>query len=306
MPLQTRDFAAGIVEVPEDDCVYRAGLLTSCRHFAIPDAAVFLFCGDASPTDSLNAVGALLHDTTPTDGYVRVVHRLGAWGMIIGVLKEVEASDFVRAVVGTKARAHATVIDLKVQTFVIVNSGFNRANEFARSVLAMHAWHGHMIKFGVIQGAAVVSIDADPVHLAIASDLIFADYGNVIFNFTRDEAGVATNAGGKVNGHAPLVAAVGIFVGGVERLVVFRRFNRFFDGVVLRLKFAQSYGSINLAFCTFDLMVSLSSNEMIAVVCFVQGRAARKPKGIRSSEGIRINSDAVANAAGALASKAKR
>ena len=59
----------------------------------------------------------------------------------VGVLEEVEAAHFVRAVVRAVPRADAAVVDHVVQALGAVDGRPDRADQFARRVLAVHARH---------------------------------------------------------------------------------------------------------------------------------------------------------------------
>ena len=126
-------------------------MLAGRDDFAVPYAAIFFLCADARAADALNAIGALFHNAAPADGDIRVVHRPEARSVVIGVLIEIEAPHFVRAVVRAEAGANAAIIDLKVEAFVVVHGGFDGTDEFTGSVLTMHARDGHMIEFGIVQ-----------------------------------------------------------------------------------------------------------------------------------------------------------
>ena len=53
----------------------------------------------------------------------------------------------------------------------------DRADELAGRVLAVHARHRLDVRLGGIGASLVVAVDADPVHLAAAADLVLADDG---------------------------------------------------------------------------------------------------------------------------------
>ena len=59
----------------------------------------------------------------------------------------------------------------------------------------MHARHRHVIEIGIIERTLEIGVHANPIHLAIAADLVFADDGNVVFRLASNEARVAPNAG---------------------------------------------------------------------------------------------------------------
>ena len=54
----------------------------------------------------------------------------------------------------------------------------------------------------------VIPIHADPVHLAAAQHLIFADDGNVVLRLAGHHAGVAARARAQIDRHAPLIALI--------------------------------------------------------------------------------------------------
>src|SRR5690606_4770340 len=106
------------------------------------------------------------------------------------VIEEVEAADLIRTIVRAITSADTTVVGHRVEAFLIVDSGVDRAYRFAGREFAVLA--GHRLKRNLrilgdhrIAGAAegrsfqfsvrVVTIQADPVHLATAQDLILAD-----------------------------------------------------------------------------------------------------------------------------------
>ncbi len=90
----------------------------------------------------------------------------------------------------------------------------DRANRFARCVLAMHAGHRHEVScLHVIRIVAFeIRINADPVHLAAAYNFFFADYWNVVFGLTGDRARIAPDAIIQIQRHAPGVSETLIFV----------------------------------------------------------------------------------------------
>ena len=61
---------------------------------------------------------------------------------------------------------------------------------------------------GIVFVAHEVAIDAKPVHLAAAVDLIFAYDRNVVLALTRDRTGVAAGARVQIDDQAPLLAVV--------------------------------------------------------------------------------------------------
>lgn len=138
---------------------------------------------------------------------VEAVDRTGAEG---GVLVPVEATDLVRAVVGAVAGADAAVVDLEVHALVAVHRGVGRADDFAGSIVAVLT-HDRLLDNVHIEtvGSAVITMDGDPVHLAVLAHLVAADHGNVVLAGAGHYAGVAARAGVEIHRHAPLGAGVG-------------------------------------------------------------------------------------------------
>ena len=225
------------------------------------DAAVFLFRGDARGADALDAVGAFLHDATRTHRDFGIVHRLEIRRVVIAVLEKIEPTDLVGTVVRTKPRADAAVVHLEIQSLAVVHRRRDRANQFARRVLAMHARHRHVVEPGTVERTFVIGVDPDPEHLPIACDLVLADGGDVVFRFAGDEAGVAADARGQVDRHRPLVAAVRIFVGVVKRPAVCGLLHRFGYEVGIGNKLPQRAGAVNLALFAVDALMRLRRDE---------------------------------------------
>ena len=63
----------------------------------------------------------------------------------------------------------------------------------------------------IFNRTAIVAIDAQPMHLALALDLIFADHRDVVFRLTRDHAAVTSGAHRRINNHRPRVSFVVVF-----------------------------------------------------------------------------------------------
>src|SRR5262249_31838858 len=119
---------------------------------------------------------------------------------------------------------NAAVVGHVVQAFSAVSRRADGADLLARRVLALLARHGLKESFGIVErlvirrGIAgfrigfVIAVDANPVHLAAAHHLIFADHGNVVFRLASDDAGVASITTVQVDRHRPAVlhSVVGI------------------------------------------------------------------------------------------------
>jgi len=123
--------------------------------------------------------------------------------------EEVEPAHLVRAVVRAVARPDAAVVGHVVQALGAVRRRVDRAHVSRRGLFALHArdgLEGHLRRVRVV--ADVVAVDADPVHLATAEDLLLADEGDVVLGDAGHDARVAAGACVQIDGHAPLVALV--------------------------------------------------------------------------------------------------
>ncbi len=75
----------------------------------------------------------------------------------------------------------------------------------------MHARYGLEYRARQASGAAMlhlIAVNADPVHLASAQDFFLADGRNIVFGLARNRAGIAADAGIKIDRHAPFVILV--------------------------------------------------------------------------------------------------
>src|SRR5207302_9568708 len=98
-------------------------------------------------------------------------------------------------VVRAIARADATVVNHVIQAYGAVRGRVHRTDRLARRVLAMHARHRlEEWPDWIYFVAFVISIDANPVHLAAARHLFFADDRNIVLSLTSHRASIATYA----------------------------------------------------------------------------------------------------------------
>ena len=232
-----------IVEVAKDNGFGGAGLLAGrdnlqAREFFGSDPAVIFdgaefrrFSGgvidrpislgiDSRAIDTLHAVSAFLHNAPTAHCDVGIfLHVQGELGMVI-VLEKVETADFIGTVVRAVTSSNAAVVSHFIEAFIGVAGGFDGADDFTRGVFAVLAGHGLEEHFGIraglseggCVGTAIIRVDANPVHLAATKDLFFSDDRNIVFGLACDNTGVAPDAGGEVDDHAPFVAGVAIFI----------------------------------------------------------------------------------------------
>src|SRR2546425_691067 len=223
--LQLGDTARRIVQIAEHDRVGRARLLTRGLDFAVLDAAILFLGLDLHGVDALYAVGALLHHAAAAHRDVRISSELQARRVPVLIEEIVEAANFVWTVVRAVARADTAVVHHVVQPFVTMDRRAHGTHRLARRVLAVHARHRLEVRLGMLGFAAVVRVDADPVHLTAAQHFGFSYHRNVVLRLAADDARVAADAGIDIDRHAPLVAFV--LEVGVQRDRLRRRFVAF-------------------------------------------------------------------------------
>src|ERR1044071_4157689 len=209
-----RDLAVRIVEIAEYDRVGRADLLTRGLDLAVLDRLARPVRGVLGGGDPLDAQTALLHHAARAHRDVRVehqaAHRIGhvvVEPRVLGVVVPVEPPDLVWAVVGAIPRSDAAIVDLLIEALGAGRRREHRTHGLARRVAAVLAHHRLVDDVRVVLGAAVVTVDADPVHDALALDLVLADHGHVVLGLTRDDARRAARAGVDVDRHAPRLLA---------------------------------------------------------------------------------------------------
>src|SRR3984893_10252070 len=115
----------------------------------------------------------------------------------------VESAHFVGAIIRTEPGPDAAVVDHHIEPLGIVHGRTYRTDDLARRLLAVHAQDRLEIAVWGVGTAFVVTINGQPVHLALANHLLFADDGNIVFGLAGDNASIATNAGVQVDTHRP-------------------------------------------------------------------------------------------------------
>src|SRR5580658_10841797 len=115
------DAAVGIIDIAEDDRFRGASALAGGDDFAVAHFAVLFFARDFRRVDALHAVGAFFHDAAAAYGDVGIAHSVEAGRGVIRKQQEIEAANFVGAVVRAVARADAAVVNHLVQAFGAVD-----------------------------------------------------------------------------------------------------------------------------------------------------------------------------------------
>src|SRR5581483_3696768 len=147
---------------------------------------------DLGFVDSLHAIGTLLHDAAAAHADVGIAHQLQAGRLKILEQVEIESPHLVRAIVRAVAGAHAAVVDHIIQAFGAVRGSLHRTYQLAGSVFALHTGHRLVVENRIVEVAGVIRVHANPVHVAAAADLVFADHRNVVLRLARDHARAAT------------------------------------------------------------------------------------------------------------------
>src|SRR6185503_15682750 len=213
--------------VAEDDCARgtrggtRGGELVRLQGALFQSRTILGF------TNSLHAETALLHHALSTHRDIGIelpVQWLGEGVLRPGrltITEPVEVANLVGAVIGAVTRADAAVVNLYVQPVWRVIRRVHRAHRLARSVAAVLTHHRH--ETGIEIGAAVfpalvVSLDANPRHLAAAQEIgaksgpirqegwhlpIRSYRWDVVLGVAGAHAGSASSAARKVDGHRP-------------------------------------------------------------------------------------------------------
>ena len=194
------NFVIGICHVSERNGPRRARRLTCRNHFA--DWLIVAIGGNPRLRDPLYAKSAFLHHAARANGHFRV-SRFRRSLFLLGEREIIEAAHLVGAIVGTKPRANAPVVDHDVEALGIMHRRADGANDFAGSLLAMHAQHGLKIAFWSFGRSRVVAVNSQPLHLAFVNDLLFAHDRNVVFSLARDDACVAADACVQIDAHRP-------------------------------------------------------------------------------------------------------
>ncbi len=256
--------------------------------------------------DALHAVSALFHHTAAAHGHIRIAHHLVLRSFPVLEQQEIEAPHFVRAIVGTVARAHAAVVNHVIQAFAAVHGRTHRADHFAGSVLALLARHRLEVGFGIVAVALVVGVNAQPVHVPAEDGLFLADHGDVVLGLAGDDAIVAAHAGIHVHRHAPGVRLGRIGVGLVQSQFLRRLF--FFREVRFLAVLLQTGSPHQRARAGGRLhgLIALGRGQLVRASNLANHNAAGKPGRGAGAQRVHIETGARADAAGAAASVAQK
>ena len=212
---QARHGGIRVCEIAEPDRLRRARGLTGGDDFAVFDEAGLPLREAPRAADALDAIGAFLHHAARAHADVRIVgglhQRLAeiAEFLAVRVAEEVEAAHLVGTVGLAEPGADAAIVDLHVEAFVVVHGSFDRTDRLAGRRLALHAGHGLEDGLRIRSRRMIVGIDPEPMHDATHADFIRPDRRDVVFRLAGDDAGVAADAGARIDHHRPCIRVAG-------------------------------------------------------------------------------------------------
>src|SRR5207248_4892665 len=198
------DAAVRIVDIAEDNCFRRTGLLAGSKNLSVADLAFririrllqmdfFDLRLDTSGVDALNAECALFHDAAAADRYIRIAHRLQTRRLIIGEQEEVKTPHLIRTVIQAISCPDAAVVNHHVDAFGRMRCSAHRAYWLAGGVLAVLAQHWLEESARIVEIAGEVGVDSQPLHVATDLHLLLADHGTVVLSLTCNHARVASH-----------------------------------------------------------------------------------------------------------------
>src|SRR5699024_10704214 len=120
------------------------------------------------------------------------------------------ASYFIRTVVGTITRSDTSVVGHLIHAVFAVGSRCYRTNLLAGGQFTVHTRNRLMQRFGVVYAAVKIAVVTNPVHLAAATYLAFANHRDVVLSITSHCTYTASRTGMQINSHAPLGFIIGV------------------------------------------------------------------------------------------------
>ncbi len=139
-----------------------------------------------------------------------------------GIISPVKPAHLEWAVICAISCTDTTVVSHLVKPFSAMVGCTYRAHILTRGVIAVLAHQRLKHHCWVVNIAAVITVNAHPVHFVKARYFPFTYNRYIIFCITSNNAGAATHAGVKVNAHAPMDAWFVIYrVNGAVFFVIF-------------------------------------------------------------------------------------
>jgi hypothetical protein len=125
-------------------------------------------------------------------------------------LPEVKKSDMVGTTVGTESSANATIINLDIQSFVIVVRGVYRTYGFAWSIATMLAHYRDKPSLNIRILTLPIAFYPNPLDSSSLVEMFFQIYGDVIFGLTSYYTSVAASASVYVHYHSPFAVFLAV------------------------------------------------------------------------------------------------
>ena len=117
----------------------------------------------------------------------------------------VESPRMIGAVVCTEPCPDASVVNLHIQTLIIVVSSVNRANGFAGRVITLLAHYGDESSLHVGKFPLPVSFNSNPFeHSILVEGLVIIDW-HIVLGLTSNYTGLTASAPVNVDHHSPVV-----------------------------------------------------------------------------------------------------
>src|SRR5690606_17924482 len=140
------------------------------------------------------------HDTTETNGYIRVHCHLDHFWMVAfcevfnRVIEEIAPSDFEWTVVCTVPCTNTTVVSHLIETIFAVSGRGNGTNLLTWRQLALHTRNGLMDNLrAAIYITTEVAVCSDPVHFPSTTNFPFANYRDIVLCLTGDCTNTTTD-----------------------------------------------------------------------------------------------------------------
>ena len=179
----------------------------------------------------------------------------------------------------------------------------------------MHAWNGHEVcgRRSSRVVAFEIGVNANPVHLAAAHNLLFANDRNIVFRLAGNRAAIAADAIVEVYRHAPGVTHALCFVVVLFRIVERLVFSWYVGFMIIRAVMqilfqrlrTQDVAVFFAEVAIFHVEVELGNREQILLRAFLYRHTGGRPGRIRRANLVGVKSVIVANSTGATATVAK-
>ena len=161
------------------------------------------FYVDLTATEALHAECALFHDSSGPNGDIRV--KLVTEAIRPIGFPVVEHPGAVGAVNRAISSTYASVVDLDVQSLIVVISGVDRTNRFTGRIFTVLAQDWDELGFDFGKFAFPIPFNTYPFVGTALLEIIFGVNRNVVLSVTRNNAGLATGTTVQVYYHSPFV-----------------------------------------------------------------------------------------------------